>query len=289
MGNWASVYLVGDIPCPEQTLALDKEACRTLLNFPGVPASARVVSVAVFDTGMLKRSQNCVPPSTNPVTNDHGTHVAGILSFFVGCHQIRLVDYPVLRDGTWNWQSTYLTSLRHALESGVDVINLSMVERGYSAVVEAFFAECAARGTVVVCAAGNEGDANAATAEYRYPATYPSVISVGSVGWRDTQWAASCFSNSNDLIDFAMPGERILSTGKRAVELVEHSGTSMACPMLASIVCWIILQRNIPRNKDRVSRVRRELVQMCALNSVRTLDERQVGAGMPSWPGKVKE
>ena len=91
-----------------------------------------------------------------------------------------------------------------------------------------------AGGTVLVAAAGNDGDATV-----NYPAGYAEVVSVAATDNRD---ARASFSNANSDVEVAAPGVDILSSyndgGYRLL-----SGTSMATPH-ASGATAIIWDRN---------------------------------------------
>jgi subtilisin family serine protease len=79
-------------------------------------------------------------------------------------------------------------------------------------------------GSLVVAAAGNDGDE-----EVEYPAGYPEVVSVAAV---DDRGGHASFSNTNDDVEVAAPGVNVLST-KRGGGYVRFSGTSMATPHAA--------------------------------------------------------
>jgi subtilisin family serine protease len=78
-----------------------------------------------------------------------------------------------------------------------------------------------ANGSVLVAAAGNDGDAT-----LNYPAAYPNVVSVAATDNRDQR---ASFSNANSDVEVAAPGVNVLSSyndgGYRTL-----SGTSMATP-----------------------------------------------------------
>ena len=86
-------------------------------------------------------------------------------------------------------------------------------------------------GSVLVAAAGNDGDAT-----LNYPAAYAQVVSVAATDHND---ARASFSNANADVEVAAPGVYVLSTipGGQYAEL---SGTSMATPHASGVagVLW---------------------------------------------------
>jgi subtilisin family serine protease len=79
-------------------------------------------------------------------------------------------------------------------------------------------------GVAVFAAAGNS-DKNAF---YTYPCAVPAVKCVAAV---NATYQKASFSNFGLAVDYIAPGVKILSLGiKHDTEIVEMSGTSMACP-----------------------------------------------------------
>ena len=85
-------------------------------------------------------------------------------------------------------------------------------------------------GSVLVAAAGNEGDQ-----AVEYPAGYGEVVSVAAV---DDAGGHASFSNVNDDVEVAGPGVDVLSA-KRGGGYVRFSGTSMATPHAAGAAALI--------------------------------------------------
>jgi thermitase len=80
-----------------------------------------------------------------------------------------------------------------------------------------------ANGSVLIAAAGNDGDAT-----LNYPAAYPNVVSVAATDDNDQR---ASFSNANSDVEVAAPGVDVLSTyGSGNTSYDTLSGTSMATP-----------------------------------------------------------
>jgi thermitase len=88
----------------------------------------------------------------------------------------------------------------------------------------------AANGTVLVAAAGNDGDAT-----LNYPAAYPNVVSVAATDHNDQR---ASFSNANADVEVAAPGVDVLSTWNNGAYNT-ISGTSMATPHAAAVAAVI--------------------------------------------------
>jgi len=175
----------------------------------------------------------------------HGTHVAGTIA---ACREIsgvapdaQLLIVKVLNsEGKGNYLDI-ISGINYAINwrspSGNRVTAMCMSLGGpndyillHDAVKRAVNA-----GIMIVCAAGNDGDGDAATDEYAYPGRYPEVVSVGAT----TAIAEiPSFSNSHDEIDLVAPGSAILSSvpGGGYAKLW---GTSMAAPHVAGAVALI--------------------------------------------------
>ena len=175
--------------------------------------------------------------------NMHGTHVAGTISArsnngvgvagttpnatFAICKALRTAAGTGLTTDVANcinWTHT----------RGAKVISMSL-GGGESttlrnAVVNAWKGG-AANGSVLIAAAGNDGDAT-----LNYPAAYAEVVSVAATDHND---ARASFSNANSDVEIAAPGVNVLSTipGGQYASL---SGTSMATPHVSGVagVLW---------------------------------------------------
>jgi serine protease len=142
----------------------------------------------------------------------HGTHVAGIIAAMAdngvgvkGAGSFRLHITRALGDDGRGYESDIRFAVQQCVDAGAHIINLSlggpyMSYRSnlyYTQVVEEF-------GIMMVAAAGNDG-----TTDKVYPASHPSVISVGAV----YEWGTRChYSNMGDQLEFAAPGHNIMST-----------------------------------------------------------------------------
>jgi thermitase len=175
--------------------------------------------------------------------NMHGTHVAGTISArsnngvgvagttpnatFAICKALRTAAGTGLTSDVANcinWTHTRGSKVISMSLGGGESTTLR------NAVVNAWKGG-AANGSVLIAAAGNDGDST-----LNYPAAYAEVVSVAATDHND---ARASFSNANSDVEIAAPGVDVLSTipGGQYARL---SGTSMATPHVSGVagVLW---------------------------------------------------
>lgn len=170
----------------------------------------------------------------------HGTHVAGIVNAVSNnglgvsgvAKNFKLAAVKVGYDSRNNTGVINgYEGILYAATIGCDVINCSWGGGGSSNAENGVIESALNLGSVIVCAAGNNGALQAF-----YPAAYEGVISVASTTDKDRQ---SGFSNYHPSVDVSAPGSNILSTvvdGKYDL----MSGTSMASPVAAGVAALIV-------------------------------------------------
>lgn len=180
--------------------------------------------------------------------NGHGTHVAGVIGAknnTIGVLGVAsgatLISLRVLdKDGKGNLSNIIQAlSYINANAAAGDVVNMSVGdEDGISNVLDQQVQSTAARGVLFAIAAGNEGDlAN------KYSPGRANGQNIFTVSAIDSLDRFASFSNyGNDVVDYAVPGVKILSTyfGNRYAYM---SGTSMAAPHMAGLL--LLKGRNI--------------------------------------------
>jgi hypothetical protein len=170
----------------------------------------------------------------------HGTHVAGIIGGLnnnIGVLGVasgaKVVPLKVLNSagiGNLSWIIQALGYINTVGSPG-DVVNMSLGEDTTSAILNQSVQNTAARGIYIAIAAGNDHT----TANKFSPANTngPNIYTVSAVDSLDN---FASFSNyGNDVVDFAAPGVRILSTYTNG-RYVYMSGTSMATPHVAGLL-----------------------------------------------------
>ncbi len=181
--------------------------------------------------------------------NGHGTHVAGIIAAkeddkgVVGvAPKAKLLICKVLgSDGSGSYSSIinglhYAASWEGPNGERVRVINMSLGGPQNDPELEKAILAAVARGIVVVCASGNEGDNNEATYEYDYPALYNECVTVAAC---DENRQLASFSNNSLEVDIIAAGVKVLSTYPPS-QFAKLSGTSMATPHITGTVALLI-------------------------------------------------
>ena len=154
----------------------------------------------------------------------HGSFVASIVA--LGAPSARILPYRVLDDDGGGSAYHVALAVADALGRGVDVINLSLVYRERSTVVDLLLEEAVARGVIVVAAAGNDPEA-----PLGFPAVDSRVLAVSAFD-ADAATLAD-FAGRGDAVRLAAPGVDVygaLDDGRYGT----WSGTSMAAPWAAA-------------------------------------------------------
>jgi subtilisin len=205
----------------------------------------------IMDTGIdsdhpdltvdVARSKSFLPGNTSiEDENGHGTHVAGIIggkNNAIGVLGVasgaNLVSIRILdKEGVGTLSST-IQGLSHisANAKAGDVVNMSFGEEGISEALDRQVKAIAAKGVFFTIAAGNDGKAANLFSPAR--ANGANIFTVSAVDSLDN---FASFSNfGNDVVDFAAPGVRIVSTYKDG-NYARMSGTSQAAPHVAGLL-----------------------------------------------------
>lgn len=220
------------------------------LRVTGIPRAwtltvpTRRVVVAVLDTGVdaghpdlqqaLVPGYDFVAQTTTPTDREgHGTAVAGVIAArtnnHIGiagvCGACVVMPVKVLGDDGVGDDSVIAAGIVWAADHGAGVINMSLGGPGTTPALNDALAYAAAKGTVILAAAGN----SAASVEF-YPAADPHVISVGGTTEADRPYE---WSNFGDWVKLAAPGCNVAPT--LGDGYVTFCGTSSATPVVAGV------------------------------------------------------
>jgi subtilisin family serine protease len=146
--------------------------------------------------------------------NSHGTHVAGTVAAMnqagvgvVGVAPNSTLNLHIVKvfgaDG-WAYSSTLSNAAMKCRKAGANVISMSLGGPRRSRIEEIVFNFLTKRGILSIAAAGNDGNT-----AFSYPASYPTVMSVGAL---DETKAWATFSQFNSEVDISAPGVNVLSS-----------------------------------------------------------------------------
>ena len=181
------------------------------------------VTVAVLDSGvddahpdLHGRLLPAVDLVGDGLTRDpfgHGTRIAGIIAGVMDgagiagvASDVRILPIRVLAADGEGDQNRTARGIRAAVAAGAQVINLSLSSQTPSPAQADAIRYALDNGVTVVAAAGNRRGQGSPTV---YPAAYPGVIGVSSIG---RGLRASEFASRGPFIDLVAPGQRIVTT-----------------------------------------------------------------------------
>lgn len=267
------------------------------------------VNVGVVDTGCgphpnLAHAQNIGAfingdylPAGGSDVDRHGTHVSGIIGArpngpgeYAGLAPAALLFaarvFPDADTGA-NQGDIADAIDRLSRENQADIINLSLGSASGSTIERDAIQDALERGTLCVCAAGNDG-----RSPISYPARFPECVAVSALGING--WGASGsptaanypnepdkygednlflaeFSNFGPEIACVAPGNGIISTvpaiAGHPAPYAALDGTSMAAPVVSGVLARILSDDPdylaMPRNALRAARARAKLKASC--------------------------
>ncbi len=212
------------------------------------------VIVAVLDTGVNRTHEELSSAAIlsgydavsgkagiNDDISGHGTSVIGFIAAtanngvgFAGvAHGVSILPVKVSVGATTIFSSDLISGIRFAADAGAKIINMSVGGFSSSYAEQAAVDYAISKGCIMIAAAGN-GGALSYGDQKSYPASYEGVISVASC---DMQGKRSKFSQYNDMVDVAAPGEDvpllIPEDGSESYTL--GSGTSFSCAFVSGI------------------------------------------------------
>jgi subtilisin family serine protease len=190
----------------------------------------------------------------------HGTHVAGIAAApangvgVVGVApaspSAQVIPVQIADTQGASTDETMMKGIRHAVNNGAKVINISAGGPGFSRAFQDTILFATRKGALIVASVGNQGqDVNA----LNFPAGYSRVLGVGAQCDGNVTFdcprpfATATFSNHNRTVDVIAPGVNILSSvpvrvTDRAVApgYALKDGTSMAAPYVTGVAALVM-------------------------------------------------
>jgi subtilisin family serine protease len=215
------------------------------------------VTIAVIDSGIDRKHPefaNSIAESYDALGSKegphaHGTGIAGAIMAHArlmgSAPAARILAIQAFGDAPAGAESTsfvVLKALDYAVAHGAQIINMSFAGPK-DALIERGLAAAAAKGTVLIAAAGNAGPKSPPL----FPAADAAVIAVSATDARDRLFAAS---NRGGYIAVAAPGvDILLPVPDEKYQLM--SGTSFSAAYVSGLAA-LILQRNPTLQPDQV-------------------------------------
>ena len=215
------------------------------------------VRISVIDTGLLEDARTAwmhgvsgdPEQSTVGRYRGHGTFVAGVARAMAPSAEVDVEAFLFVGGGLL--EADLADGLGRALDTMPDIISMSAGTRtrvgGELLALQVFWEKrlSQTKGTVLVCAAGNDGDRGPF-----YPATFPWSISVGAL---DVDGSRAGYSNFGSWVDVYTRGSDVVNaypvgeytyaeppfiglTTRFLTGLAGWSGTSFSTPLVAGLI-----------------------------------------------------
>ncbi|MFC7596374.1 S8 family serine peptidase [Terrabacter sp. GCM10028922] len=189
----------------------------------------------------------------------HGSMVAGIVAAGTNNSEgiagvawnAKVMPVKVLNSLGRGTDSDIVQGIKWAADHGAKILNLSLGGPTDSPALHDAVKYAAAKGAVVIVAAGNSG-----ADRPMYPAAYSEAIAVGAT---DNAGRITDFSTHGSWVDLAAPGWGILSTGRPDADgyiYYSGDGTSFAAPIVAGIAVLVRTQNQSFTPAQVASRLR---------------------------------
>jgi subtilisin family serine protease len=164
---------------------------------------------------------------------NNGIGIAGS----AGTANVKIAPYRI-GDKTLDNNAIHAAIIDASNREDVRIINLSFGSNEYNPSQAEAIAYAISKGKIVIGCAGNHGAAVDGIDPYYYPASYPGVISVGSM---DLSGEIAAFSQRNDAVDLYAPGESIMVMlpGNR---IGWENGTSFSAAIVSGICASLLAQ-----------------------------------------------
>jgi hypothetical protein len=204
------------------------------------------VTVAVIDSGIdvthpelagvISGTFDALNNGEGP--HPHGTGIAGVIAAHgrlmgtaPSAHLLAIRAFGAKSSGAESTSFIILKSLNYAMANGAQVINMSFAGP-HDPVMQRAVAAAAAKGVVLVAAAGNAGPKSPPL----YPAADPNVIAVSATDQSDRLFPQS---NRGSYVAIAAPGVDILSPAPDGKYQIS-SGTSLSSAFISGLVALLI-------------------------------------------------
>jgi len=168
--------------------------------------------------------------------DDHGTHVAGTIHMLAP--EAEIYNYCVFESGSTT-NRAIAEAIKLAIYDGCQIINMSFGASQQNKNIAIAISVAHDNNVLMIVSAGNDGDNNPRTYEYRYPAMNSKTISVAAVS-KEKGLPTADFSNNNNAVDYAGIGVDVISFEALSGGYKLMSGTSMASPHVCGFVAALM-------------------------------------------------
>lgn len=244
-------FVINDFdPVMPQSQTLDWGMVK--LNIPTLHSAGitgKNVKVAVIDTycnpshpdmiGAVTREINTTSEQYTVQQNGHGQGTAGIIGArnngtgVLGvAPDCQIIAIKAMRETGSGDMNEIIAGIDAAVAEGVHIINMSLGTSTDVPAMRAAVLRATNAGILVVCSAGNAGQANSVM----FPAKYENAMAIAA---SNTNGKISAFSSMGWDVDLAAPGEKVLAPWKDNTWAVV-SGTSFSAPYVSGCLALLL-------------------------------------------------